>query len=328
MTTPAAAAVPAETDTPATDAPDTRSRAEVERDLVALSDGDDAGSAGTLADGAGAADELAAKRDAKPAKDEAKPADEDDDVAAIKAINARSRARRLERQRANAPAGSAAPSTPAAAAAPPAAEAKTPPAPAAAKPPVGVEGAVRDVLERIAELAGSDKDAAAAGEQPNAQDTAARAAALTEIRTRLDEIAATSKDSAALKEQVKGLEAQLKAVESTRIVTEFVTAGFDKVADECPTLAGKHNAIGLLNAATNRFYDKYQKLPNVGELARRIEKKLQATAPENDSDEKPQTKTRKTVTSSLGSPPAARQGPDTRTSKQVEADLLAAFNLE
>jgi len=281
------------------------------------------------------ADEVAAKREEK-----AKPADtsKEDEIADVKAIEARGKARRAaklaarrEREAAVAKAVETKPAAPAAAVAKP-----TETAPARAATPV--ETAVKDVLAMIGKLAGDDAEAAAAGGDKPAPDTDERKAALAAVNTRLDEIKASLEKTTEGTKKLEEMQAQLKALESDRVIRRHALQAIDKVADELPTLTdakairafNKENgtsyadAAEMIGDAAERYFEKFKRTPDFAELAKRIERKLSGnTAPEK-TVEKPNPKS-KTVSRNDSSPPAARTGPDERTFEEAMEDFNRRF---
>lgn len=272
-----------------------------------------------------AAAKPAPKADAK-AKDDDAPADPD--YEAIREINRRSAARRAARRAAEAR------TQPAPAAAAPAKPAETPkPAdppkktePALSGPEAAAAKAAKEVLGLIAKLAGDDAEAAAdAKAEIQAKPADEQKKILEAIGAQIQKLTeGSSKVTEELRNELATVKTELETINNSRIVRNHIEEQVENIADELPTLMGKRNAIDLLHKAAGKYWDKHQKMANIPELARRIEKKLsEASAPEKT--EKTASKTRKTVSSSLGSPPAARSGPDQRTKEQVEADLFAAF---
>lgn len=299
-----------------------------------------------------------AKPDAEAKGDEdadaKKPEEVDEDAANLAAINKRSAERRRAkamRQRSN---GTPAPQTAAVASAKAATEAaeaaaKAKPAEVAkpvepAQPSSEVAQAMRDVLAQIEKLAGDDEAAEAAKAEGVSDKTKdERVAALTEIRTQVAKIAEGLKETDALKAQVEKLSGDLKAQADEANVKRIIADSIDAIATEIPKLASaeKHDVQVKQNGTTKtlrltgheilhwqaaRFYDKYGVAPDLRELARRVEKKLQGESPEKNGEKQPAT--RKTVSTSHSSPPAARQGPDKRTSKDAEADFFARLGVE
>lgn len=264
--------------------------------------------------------------EAKAAKDGEEVSD--DDAAVLKAINARSRKRHLERQRAAAKPAPAAQPAPAATT-----STQQPAASPAPRAKTEVETAVEDVLKQIAALSGADAEAATAQSQGEKPDTtqAERNAALNEIKTKLDAIAKVADKTGELDKQVTDLKGQLQALEDARVVQEHYANTLTAMADELPALTARADAMALLDRGVEKFFEKYKQPPDVRELARRIERKLTAAKPERTGTEKHASATpapRRTVSNSLGSPPAARTGPDTRTAEQADADFNARFGLE
>jgi len=281
------------------------------------------------------ADEVAAKRTEK-----AKPVDtsKEDEIADVKAIEARGKARRAakaaarrEREAAVAKAAQAKPDAPAAPAAKPV-EA----APARAATPV--ETAVKDVLAMIGKLAGDDAEAAAAAGDKPAPDTDERKAALAAVNARLDEIKASLEKTTEGAKKLEEMQAQLKALESDRVIRRHALQAIDKVADELPTLTDakairafnkEHgttyaDAAEMIGDAAERYFEKFKRTPDFAELAKRIERKLSGnTAPEKTA-EKPNPKS-KTVSRNDSSPPAARTGPDERTFEEAMEDFNRRF---
>lgn len=257
---------------------------------------------------------------------------EDPDYAAIQAINQRSAARRKARREAEVARAQAAAKP---VEAKPPEPAKVEPKPAEAKltaPESEAAKAAKEVLGLIAKLAGDDQEAAAAAEDPSVKQAAERKGLVDEIKTQLESLNAASKAAAteqgkALQTKIEALEEKLGAIESARAVRDHIEARVEPIIAELPTLMGKRNATEILHTAAGKFFDKFGKFPDVAELARRIEKKLsEASPPEKNREQR--TNPRKTVSSSLGSPPAARTGPDTRTKVEVEADLFKALQIE
>jgi len=274
------------------------------------------------------------KAEAKPEKAKAEEPAADPDYEAIKAINKRSAERRRARIAAEAaraqPAPVAAAQAPAKVDPPKAAEpAKV--EPKLTGPEAEAAAAAKQVLGLIAQLAGDDAAAAATTAETTGKEAAKaaedRTALVAEIKAKLEEIGAATKENAEIKAELQGLKTQLGAIESARIVREHIETKVEPIVADLPLLMGKRNATDIIHTAVGKFFDKYGKLPDVPELARRIEKKL-AEANPPEKTEKPRSSPRKTVSSSLGSPPAARTGPDTRTKGEVEADLFKSLGIE
>lgn len=327
---------------------DTRSGAQALEDLLRFADGGDSSPVPT--DDAAGEDADAAAGDGEPEKAKAgdgEPPAEDADVVMLREINARSRARRAARAkaaRASAPAAAAPPAmtsaTPPPATAPQGDKKPEAPAPAAAKPPTSLaEKAVADILKQVAELAGDDAVAAASGEQPTADDKAARSAALAAIETKLAAITDTLKETEKGKEELAAIKARLEHLDNVQKVRTHITRQIDAHAEELPKLASgerhvvvidgkkvRASGVELVEMATERFLQKFKTVPNVAVIARQIEKKL-ANGREKSSKNETTSPSRKTVSTDLSSPPAARTGPDRRTKAQVEADLFGAFGI-
>lgn len=296
-----------------------------------------------------AADEVAAKRDAKgkftkgeaegaealaKTKDDAK---EDDDVATVKAIEARAKARRLAREAGRREREAKA--RPAASAAKPAE-----PAPAA-KPAADlgpVEKLTRDVLAQIERMATGDAETAAAQEGAPAPDTAERKAQLDAITAKLDEIKAATAASEEGKAKFTELQEQVRALESDRIIRRKITEAISDVADEVPTLLdasalrafNKANgtkyadAVEMIGAAAARYFEKFKKAPDLALMAKRIEAKLKGASPEQtETVEKPTPKS-KTISRNDGAPPAARGRDDERSFQEAEEDFKKKYGLD
>ena len=264
--------------------------------------------------------EPADKPDAKAKADEPVADAKDPDLEEIRAINARSRARREAFRKSR----EAARPAPAAQAAP--AAAAKPPEPAPAAPSNEVTKAVADVLAEIQKLA-ADDTAPAAEQTPKDE----RAAAILALQAKLDKIAETTTVNADLQKKLDDATTRLAAMEKneTNRVTNarFIVEQVKPILDELPTLRAHvptlkepRTAVEMIEAAAGRYLEKFGSVPDMKEIARRIEKKL---APETETKtETPSTKS-KTVSSKLSSPPAARSGPDKRTKAEIEADLDA-----
>jgi hypothetical protein len=306
-------------------------------------------------------DEIAAKRDekgrfqkgegdgAEPAaakgKDDAK---EDDDVATVKAIEARAKARRQAREQGRREREAKARPAPAPAAAAPAA---APAQSAPAKPEPGragspVETAVRDVLAQIEKLATGDAEAAAAQDGAPAADTDERRAQVAALTTKLDELKKGLATSEEGKKQLTELQEQVRALESDRIIRRKISEAISDVADEVPTLLNasalrafnKKNgtkyadAVEMIGAAAARYFEKFKKAPDLALMAKRIEAKLKGASPEQtrtetETDEKPTPKS-KTISRNDGAPPAARGRDDERSYEEAQADFLKKYGLD
>ena len=258
---------------------------------------------------------------------EAKPAETAapavDDAQIVKDIMRRSRERRAARQAAAAPPTAAPVSTPAPTAQPAA-------APTAPKSETAL--AVEDVLKQIARLAGDDAEAAA--EPATTAGKAERNEVVEAIRAKLDELVSKMKPDSALTEKVTALEETLKGLNNAQIVREHISQTIDVMADKAPMVSsGKRftveingkmvtgNGNKLVALAVERFFDRNGgAVPDVRVAIATIEKKLAGT-PEK-TIEKPGT--RRTISQSLGSPPAARSGDDTRSAE----DALRDFNAD
>jgi len=261
------------------------------------------------------------------AKDDKETPPAEDDEAAVRGILKRARERRTARAAAQ---RQAAPATAAAAPKPIEAPKVEPPKPT--PPPAGVAAAVEDVLKQIAKLAGDDEAADAAAKQ-GTPDTgkAARTAELVELKKIVEGLGEAIKgDSASLKERVEKAETALQAIDDQRFVRQLITDRLDSIETEIPTLAGRRDAVDLVEIAAQRYFEKYNAKPPIKALARRIEKKLAGSNGTQQRSTTPEkhTPSRKTVSSALGSPPAARSGPDKRSSKEVARDLFASLGVD
>jgi hypothetical protein len=291
--------------------------------------------------------------DDKPAK--AEVTEEDEDAKRLREINARSTARRrvkeaAQAKRAGSQATQAAPvATPAQVAAKAALDAaeaaKAKPA-AAAEPKNETVAAMRDILAQIEKLAGDDDEAAkktAEGAADKGKDE--RAAALAGIREQVAKMADGLKETGELKEQLAKLTADLKAQADEATVKRVIGSAVDAIAEEVPLVSGgkRHEMQVTIDGAkqtvrwtgseiihwqAGRFYEKYGVAPDLKELARRIEKKLTADGSEKNGAEKNTGSRTKTVSTSHSSPPAARQSPDKRASKEAEADFFKRLGVE
>lgn len=280
--------------------------------------------------------DLGAEGGIPPAEDKAEakkpePTPEDEEATRLKEINARSLQRRRAKEAARRPALTATPApAPAATAVADAAAAAAKAAEtAAAKPANGTSSspesiqAMKDVLAAIDKLAGEDEaatTAAAASGKPDA-GADARAKELAVLRTTVEKIADGLKETDALKTKLEDLGQKLQDQEDEKFVRQHIDGQLAAIASAVPELAARRDAVDLIHAASVKFFQKYKVAPDTKEIAKRIEKKLQGTGPETKNGEKT-TATRKTVsTTSHSSPPAQRQGPDKRSSKEAEADF-------
>lgn len=275
---------------------------------------------------------------------------EDEDAKIIRELNAKSLARRKAKNAATRPAqvAAAAPAqTPAVDAAAVAAKA----ADAAAATKTGKESApsnevamaVRDVLAQIERLAGEDEAAAAKTAAGTADKGAeARAADLKGIREKVEKIAEGLSETGALKTSIEKLQQQLKDQADDNLIRQHVASEIDRVAADVPTVASgsrhevkiQHNGVAktvrmtgaeIVRYQAERFFEKYKVAPDLKELAKRIEKRLTGTTQEKNGEKTAQT--RKTVSTSHSSPPAARQGPDKRSGKEAEHDFFKRLGL-
>lgn len=209
-----------------------------------------------------------------------------------------------------------------------------------AEKPNEVAQAVRDVLAQIQRLSDDDEAATAAAASGTADKGAeARAAELKAIRATVEKIGEGLKDTSDLKTTVTALQAQLKHDADEANVTRIIADQIDAIAADAPTVASgaKHEiqieqngtkktvrmtGAQIVRYQAERFFEKYKRAPDLKELARRIEKKL---SPEKNGEKTPTT--RKTVSTSQSSPPAARQGPDKRSAKEAEADFYKRLGM-
>lgn len=282
------------------------------------------------------ADKAEAKgKDGEKDEPDAKADAEDEDTKNLREINARSLKRRRAREASGRPAPVAAATKPAEAAA----TAQTPAAKTAeaaadaAKAAGGADKAtvqaMQDVLAQIARLAGEDDDAVKAAEAAGKPDPGAKARAeeLVALRQTVEKVADGLKETDALKVKLDAVTEKLQAQEDDRIVTAHVSRQLDAVAKDAPTLLARRDAVDLVKAAATKFFTKYGQPPDVKEIARRIEKKLQGSGPEKNGETT--SATRKTVsTNSHSSPPAQRQGPDKRSGKEAEADFYKRLGVD
>lgn len=209
-----------------------------------------------------------------------------------------------------------------------------------AEKPNEVAQAVRDVLAQIQKLSDDDEAATAAAASGTADKGAeARAGELKAIRATVEKIGEGLKDTGDLKTTVTALQAQLKHDADEANVTRIIADQIDAIAADAPTVASgaKHEiqieqngtkktvrmtGAQIVRYQAERFFEKYKRAPDLKELARRIEKKL---TPEKNGEKTPTT--RKTVSTSQSSPPAARQGPDRRSAKEAEADFYKRLGM-
>lgn len=281
-------------------------------------------------------DAPAEKKDAKGEKpDDAAPAkakadEEDPDIKTIREINARSRARRAKRDDERRAAEAKAKPAPAPAAVTPPPAAAKPEAPAAY-----VTKAVTDVLEEIKRLS-EDAEKPAAEATPKDE----RAAAILALQARLEKLTESATNSDALQKKLDDATTRLAQIEKHTAAREtnskFIIESVRPILDELPTLSAHRptlkeprTAVEMIEAAAGRYYEKFKVVPDMRDLARRIEKKLASpdAGPEKKTAENPTKPKSKTVSADLSSPPAARSGPDKRNSKEVTNDLYAAFGL-
>lgn len=273
------------------------------------------------------------------ASPDAPAGDEDGD---IKAVLARSAARRRARA-----AAARTTQTPAAAPAAPATSAAQPPAangaaqPAAASAPAGVTAAVQDILAQIAKLAGDDEDAASAAAGAPDTTQAARDAALDAIRKKVEAIGDGLKGNEETRAVVEKLQAKLKDFEDERFVNDLIEKKIDASAAALPLVSSgdrfeveiggkkvRGTGAQLVKLSVERYWKKHGSAPSLTAVARVVEKRLVAAQQPARSDTREAPPTRKTISSSHGAPPSARSGPDKRTKEEIERDLYAKFGVE
>lgn len=277
------------------------------------------------------ADEVAAKRDAKADKPKGEET-ADDDVALVKGIEERSKKRREAKAAARREREAAKPTPIAAKAAEKPAETAKP------APALGpVETAVKSVLDAINELAAGDASAAAANGGAPAADTGERKAAMAAINKRLDEIGEGLKSTKEGETKLAEMQQQLKELQNDRIVRHHVSKAINAAADELPLLTDpkairafnkEHgtafvDAVEMVGEAAERYFQKFNKAPDMGDLAKRIERKLSGNAPEKP-EEKPTPKS-KTVSRTDGSPPATRAAPNERSYEDAMEDFQSKW---
>lgn len=281
--------------------------------------------------------EEGAEGDEKKA-DDVEASDEDK----IAAIMARSRQRARDRKAREAQARGQ--ETPAAkpAEAPAKQDAK-PTEAAAPKPGAEISAAVRDVLLQLDQLASDD--AAAGQERPATAAEAAAASterrkALEAIQEKLEALSTGAKQTEEMRTEIASLKDTLQSIQNTRAARTWIARELDSIETEIPSLMDPsklrdlkradgsryRDPVDVIHDAATRFYEKYKATPDLKALARRIEKKLGAS-PEKTANEKT-SPSRKTVSASLGSPPAARTGPDKRSKAEVEKDFFAAIGVD
>jgi hypothetical protein len=269
--------------------------------------------------------------DEAKAKDEKKPDAVDEEIEALRAIRAKSRARH---QAAQAPAA-----VPAVAAKPAeSAPAKVAVAEAIAKPTPGeseVAAAVRDVVAQIAKLT-ADEEAAVAS---NAKDTGAdeRAKTLKTIQDQIGKLAEKVGGSDALTAKFGELQQQLKDAADQRFVEQRIDAAIAKIETKVPLLSARRNAVAMVQEAAEAFYKKNGKLAPLEFVAERVERVL-ARREQQSKGESPASElakagekkspSRKTVSTDHATPPSARTGPDKRTPKEVEQDLWKSLGID
>jgi len=260
----------------------------------------------------------------------------DDDAEAIKAINRRSAERRKERQRLRA--AGAAPARQAEPVPTPAEAAKTPQLSSQEKL---AADATREVLQQIARLAGEDDASAAAGETQGRNPQ--RDALEADIRSKIDGTLKALRDGVgaenkSLVDELKAVRTQLDGLNAAREVRDHIARQFMPVDDKFPTLTdpatlraynkehgtAHRDAIDLIHEAMTRTFSKHGYVPKVQIIAEAIERKLAAKSPEKTETKKPS----RTLSSSLGSPPAARTDPDDRTAEEALADFNRRFELD
>lgn len=280
---------------------------------------------------------LEAGEGAEAAGDKDKPAAEVDQDAADRAelagVRQRSAARRKAREDART------------AAAKPAEVAATPSKPAvesapAAKPTAdetSVAKAVQDVIAQIARMTAEDEAAAtaapgAAGTPKPAADAAARADQIKSLTATIEGLGAKIEDGSKLKDTVGKLESKLQEQIDRQTVMGAIDRTIDTHLALLPNLAGERNAAAMVYRAADKFYEKHGKVPSLRFVAEKVEAVLArrnagdtaASAAESPTGKETRPSTRRTVSTTTATPPAARRDPDTRTAKEVERDLFRA----
>lgn len=223
----------------------------------------------------------------------------------------------------------------------PAVAAKPAETPAAAKPAAQVEvpkplnaaesevaKAARDVIAQIAKMTADDE--AAGAESKTGSEATARAADLAALKAKADAITAALGESAKLQEKFGALEEKIQAQVDRQFVLDKIEATMGDMIDDLPNLSARPGAVKEIYRAINKHYEKHGKGPNLRFALEKAEAVLARRAGA-DTGESQETKappraekknhTRKTVSSSHATPPAARTNPDARTSQQVEDDL-------
>lgn len=267
-------------------------------------------------------DKDAAKVDAKLTPEQ----QEDADFAVVrKRVDERRREREKGRRERDRPAQAAAPAV----AAKPAetAPAKTdPPLNAAEKE---AASALRSIVTEIAKMA---EDDAPVGDAAKGE----RAKLIKSLEDKIAGIDAKLGDGTEARTKLAAAEKQIKELADRQAVERMIDTKLDELADSLPNLSSKRNAVGIVYRVAEKYFEKHGKAPSIKAIAELVEKKLTAetgTDPEKNpaasgKGKEKTTTPRKTVSSSLATPPAARTSPDKRTKDEAERDFYSALGID
>lgn len=286
------------------------------------------------------AEKADAKGDADEKTEKTKTDDESDNwVEELKAV--RQRAAEKKRARETQRTQAAKPATPAAEPSkkPETVEAKPADVP---KPANAEERAVAkvmsDVLAEIAALTAEDNAAAAKpADEASKAAAAERAADLKKLRETVEALGKKLEDSEALKAKYGELEAKIQEMTARREIESKIDRALEAHSDKLPTLMAKRDSVSLVYAAAEKFYQKTGVLPDFRFVAERLERVMSRHEKQQNGEgqerapakgkETSKAAPRKTVSSSLETPPSSRRSPDSRTKEEVEADLYASLGL-
>lgn len=273
-----------------------------------------------------------APKDKDPAKADAKLTPEQQEAADFAAVRKRVEDRRKEREK-----GRRERPAPAQAAAAPAGAAKAPeavPAKADTQPLNAAEkeaaSALRSIVTEIAKMA---EDDAPVGDQAKGE----RAKLIKSLEDKIAGIDAKLGDGTEARTKLAAAEAQIKALADRQAVEQLIDTKLDEMSDKLPILSGRRNAVAIIFRNANKYYEIHGKAPSIRMLAERWEQKHTQSETVSDPEKNPAasgkgkektTTPRKTVSSSLATPPAARTSPDKRTKDEAERDFYAALGMD
>lgn len=270
-----------------------------------------------------------AKDDKDKPKVEAKAlTTEDQEAADFAAMRKRVEDRRKEREKArrerDRPAQAAAP-----------VEAKAPEVESAKGAPLNAaeKEAATALRSIVAEIAKLSEDDAPAGDAAKTD----RAKLIKSLEDKISGIDVKLGDGTEARTKLAAAELQIKQLADRQAVEQLIDTKLDEMSDKLPILSSRRNAVAIIFRNANKYYEIHGKAPSIRMLAERWEQKHTHSETTSDPEKNPAasgkgkektTTPRKTVSSSLATPPAARTSPDKRTKDEAERDFYSALGID